>query len=82
MGGIGGEELKWHQLAQHQLMNQSRKSIYWTQYSKMNDNSTNLRKRISIGISVAFASVYSEKASVKKLVMMMMKMIIIIMNSK
>ena len=45
--------------------------------AKTNDKSTNLRKN---GIGVAFASVYSEKTCLKKL--MMMKMIIIIATEK
>ena len=71
---MGWEELKWLQLAHHQLMSQQ-----WTHFnphskSKANYKSTNLRKIGSIS-DVVTASVYSEKTRLKKLIM-----IIIIMN--
>ena len=69
---MGGEELKWRQLAHHQLMSQQGphsklKPIIKSQISG---------KFITSGISdVATASVLSEKTRMKKLIM-----IIIIMN--
>ena len=56
---MAGEELKWHQLAHHQLMIQQ--GPHFSPYStaKTNDKSTNLRKNDFSGISdVAIASVY------------------------
>ena len=73
---MGGEELKWRQLAHHQLMSQQ--GPYFSPHSKAkaNDKSTNLRKNVSSCISdVEFALVYSEKTRLKKMIM-----IIIIMN--
>ena len=78
MGGIGGRgELKWRQLAHHQLMSQQ--GPYFSPHSKAKANykSINLRKNGIYGISdVVTASVYSEKTHLKKL--MKMKIIIII----
>ena len=69
---MGGEELKWRQLAHHQLMSQQGPHSK----AKANDKSTNLR---TSGISdVAFASVYSEKTHLKKCLIM----IIIIKKSQ
>ena len=74
---MGGEELKWRQLAHHQLMSQQRPHFSPHSKAKVNDKSTNLRKNGTRGISdVVFASVYSEKTRLKKLIMI----IIIIMN--
>ena len=70
---VGGEELKWHQPAHHQVMTQPR---------NFSPHSTMIKHKyqeqwLSSGISdVAFASVYSEKNRLKKL--MMIKIIIII----
>ena len=60
---MGGEELKWRQLAHHQLMSQPRTSFSPHSTAKANYKSTNLRKKmVSSSISdVAFALVHSEK---------------------
>ena len=41
---VGGEELKWHQLARHQLMSQLRLDFSSHSKAKTNVKSTNLRK--------------------------------------
>ena len=74
---MGGEELKWRQLAHHQLMSQQ-----WPYFSPHRKLKPIIKAQISgklviIGISdVVTTSVYSEKACLKKLIMI----IIIIMN--
>ena len=74
---MGGEELKWRQLKNNQLISSQGPHFSPRSTAKTYDKSTNLRKNGSIGISdVVTASVYSEKTRMKKL--MMMKMIIII----
>ena len=76
---VGGEELKWRQLAHHQLMSQAKDLIlvHTVQLKPMIKAQISGRM-VSSGISdVAIASVYSEKTRLKKL---MMIMIIIIMN--
>ena len=56
---MSGEELKWRQLAHHQLMSQHGPHF-----------STNLGKLVIFGISdVVTASVYSEKTRMKKMIM-------------
>ena len=71
---MGVEELKWCQLAYHQLMSQPRsphKPMIKAEFSG---------RMVSSGISdVAFASVHSEETHMKKL---MLIIIIIIMNHK
>ena len=58
---VGGEELKWHQLALYQLMSQEGPHFSPHSKAKANSKSTNLRKLVTSGISVlAFASVYSD----------------------
>ena len=75
---MGGEELKWRQLAHHQLMSQQ--GLHFSPHSKAkaNDKSNNLTisvRMVSSGISdVAFASVYSEKNRLKKLMIMVIIM--------
>ena len=68
---MGGEELKWCQLANHHLMSQQ--GPYFSSHRKevkANDKSTNLRKMVSSGINgVDFSSVYSEKTHLKKMIM-------------
>ena len=60
---VGGEELKWHQLAHNKLM-----SLQGPHFSPHGTAKTNIKtqisgKLVSSGISfVAIASVYSEKA--------------------
>ena len=72
---MGGEELQWRRLAHYQLMIQKGPHFSPHSKAKVNDKSTNVRKS---GISdVAFASVYSEKTRLKKLMIM-----IIIMNNR
>ena len=72
---MGREDLKWRQLAHHQLISQHFSSHSKT---KANDKNTNLRKHksqevIISGISdVAFASVYSEKTRQKKLMIILL----------
>ena len=56
---MGREELKWRQLAHHQLMSQQGPHFSPHSKAKANDKS---RRMVSSGISdVAFASVYTEK---------------------
>ena len=72
---MGGEELKWRQLAHHQLMRQQGPHFSPHSKAKAYYKSTNLRKLVTSGISdVAIASVYFEKTCLKKMIM------IIIMN--
>ena len=55
---MGGEELKWRQLAHHQLMSPQGPHFSPHSTAKANDKSTNLRKIGNYGISdVAIASV-------------------------
>ena len=75
---MGGEELKWRQLAHHQLMSQQ-----GPHFSPHSTAKTKSGRMVSSGISdVVIASVYSEKTRLKKLMMMMMKIIIIIIMNK
>ena len=68
---MGGEELKWHQLAHNQLISLQGPHFSPHSTAKTNDKSTNLRRIVSSGTSVvAFASVYSEKTRLKKLMIM------------
>ena len=70
---MDGEELKWRQLAHHQLMSQQ--GPHFSPHSKIMKAQIS-RKLVSSGISdVAIASAYSEKTCLKKLMIM-----IIIMN--
>ena len=67
---MGGEELKWHQLAHHQLMSQQGPHFSPHHKAKVIYKSTNLRKLLTIGISdVAIASVHSEITRLKKVIM-------------
>ena len=67
---MGGEELKCHQLAYHQLMRQQGPHFSPHNTAKAYDKSTNLRKLVTNGISdVAIASVHSEKSRLKKMIM-------------
>ena len=75
---MGGEDLKWRQLAHHQLMSQQ--VPYFSSHSKAKANykSTNLRKLVTSGISdVAIALVHSKKTHQKRMIMII---IIISMN--
>ena len=64
---MGGEELKWRQLAHRQLMSQQRPHFSPLSKAKANYISGKL---VSIGISdVATTSVHSEKTHLKKLIM-------------
>ena len=77
---MGGEELKWHQLAYHQLMSQQGPHFSQHSKAKANDKSTNSGRMLSSGIShVAFASVYFEKTCLMKCMIMI---IIITSNEK
>ena len=77
-GGIGRQKgIKWCQLAYHQLMSQQGPHFITAKMIKAHSSG----RMVSSGKSdVVIASVYSEKACVKKLMIMMMKMIIIIMK--
>ena len=76
---VGGEELKWCQLAHHQLIIKPKTSFYSAVYSYKPMIKAQISGRmVSSGISdVASASVHSDKIRLKKL-MMTMKMIITI----
>ena len=74
---MGGEELKWRQLAHNQLI--SPQEPYFSPHStaKSNDKTQISGRMVSSGINVVtFTLVYPEKTCLKKL----MIMIIIIMN--
>ena len=76
---MGGEELKWRQVAHHQLMSQQ--GPHFSPHSAKADyiKAKISVKLVTIGISdVVTASVYSEKTSLKKL----MKIIIIMNKSQ
>ena len=63
---MGGEELKWHQLAHHQLMSQQ--GPHFSPHSKYRAEAQISGRMVSSGIrDVAFASVYSEKTRLNKL---------------
>ena len=58
---MDGEEIKWRQLAHHQLMSQQGPHFSPHSKAKANYKSTNLRKISTSGISdVAIASVHSK----------------------
>ena len=77
---VCGEELKWRNLAHHQLMSQEGPHFSPHSKAKANYKSTNLRKLVTSGITdVATASVHSEKTRLKKLIMIS---IIITSNKK
>ena len=66
---MGGEELRWCQLAHQHLMSQQ--EPHFSPHSKAKANNKILGRMVSSGIShVAFASVYSEKTSLKKCLIM------------
>ena len=76
---MGGEELKWHQLAHYQLMRQQGPHLVHPVQLKPMIKAQFSGSMVSCGISdVAFASVYSEKTRLKKLMMMKMMIIVII----
>ena len=62
---VGGDELKWRQLAQHQLMSQQ--GPHFSPHSTAQISGRNICSGISV---VAFASVYSENTRLKKLMIM------------
>ena len=67
---MGWEELKWCQLAHHQLMSQQVPQFSPQSKARAKYKSTDLRKLITSGISdVAIASVHSEKTQMKKTIM-------------
>ena len=70
---MGGEELKWHQLAHHQLMSQQGPHFSPHSKAKANYKSTNLRK-IGYISDVAIVSVHSEKNRLKKMIMIIISM--------
>ena len=58
---MGGEELKWRQLAHHQLMSQPKTSFNSTSTSKTNDKAQISGRMVSSGIiDVPFAQ-YTQK---------------------
>ena len=76
---MGGEELKWHQLAHHQLMSQQRPHFSPHSKAQANYKAQISGKLVTSGISdVVTASVYLEKTRLKKLIMI----IIIIITEK
>ena len=76
---LGGEKLKWHQLAHHQLMSQQLPHFSPYSKAKANFKSTNLWKIGNYGISdVVIASVHPEKTRMKEMIII----IIIIINDK
>ena len=66
---MGGEELKWRQLAQHQLLSPHGPHFSPHSTAKANDKSTNLRKIINDTSDVVITSVHSEKTCLKKMIM-------------
>ena len=77
---MGGEELKWHQPAHHQLMSQQGPILVHSVKLKPIIKAQISGKLVTSGISnLATASVHSEKTRMKKC---MMIMIIIIITSK
>ena len=66
---MGGEELKWCQLAHHQLKSQQGPFSPHSK-AKANYKSKNLRKMVTSGISdVAVTSVHSKKTRLTKMIM-------------
>ena len=66
---MSGEELKWHQLAHHQLMSQQRS--YFSPHSKIIEAQIS-RKLVTSGISDAvITSVHSGKTCLKKMIMIL-----------
>ena len=77
---MGGEELKWRQLAHHQLMSQQGPHFVHTVKLKSIIKAQISGKLVTNGISdVATDSVHSEKTRLKKLIMII---IIITSNRK
>ena len=80
---MGGEELKWHQQAHHQLMTQQGPQFSLTIQQKPMIKAHFSGRMVSSGITeVAFALVHSEKPRLRKLIMMIMIIIIITSNRK
>ena len=76
---VGGEELKWCQLAHHHLMSQQGPHFSPHSRAKANNKRPNL---VSSGIShVAFASVYYEKTRMKKCWIMIIIIYLIVPNT-
>ena len=64
---MGGEELKWRQLAHYYLMSQQGPTLVHTEKLKPMIKGQISGRMLSSGIShVAFTSVYSEKTRLKK----------------
>ena len=64
---MGGEELKWRQLAHHHLMSQQGLILVHTVKLMPMIKGSISGRMVSSGIShVAFASIYSEKTRMKK----------------
>ena len=72
---MGGEELKWRQLAHNQLISPQGPHFSPTVQLKPIIKAQISRKLVSSGISdIAFASVYSEKIRLKKLMIIIMNL--------
>ena len=72
---MGGEELKWNQLAHHQLMSQQKTHFSPHSKAKANYKAQISGKLVKNCISdVAIASVHSEKTRLKKMVMIIISM--------
>ena len=70
---MGGEELKWRQLAHHQLMSQQGPHFSPQSKAKVIIKAQISGKLVSIGIiDVVTASVYLEKTHLKKLMIIIM----------
>ena len=66
---LGGEKLKWRQLAHHQLMSQQRPHFSSHSKVKANYKGQISGKLVTSGISdVAIISVHSEKTRLKKMI--------------
>ena len=79
----GGEELKWHQLAHHQLMRQQ--GPHFSSHSKLKSmiKAHSSGRLVSSGISdVVIASVYYEKTCLKKLMMKLLLLLLWINRKK
>ena len=73
---MGGKELKWRQLAHHQLMSQQGPHFSPHSKAKANDKAQISGRMVSNGISdVAFASVYLKKTRLKKCLIMIIMII-------
>ena len=76
---MGGDELKWRQLAHNQLMSPQGPHFSPLSTAKTNDKSIISGRMVSSGISdIVITSIYSKKTLLKKCMMIMI--IIMLMN--